>query len=904
MPKRWDDWLERRKKNSLKLGALALLNVEQLERRDVPSVVYWTGDAGTTHWNDAGNWSTVDPATTNVASQVLPGPTDSVIIDLPSVTVDHAAASQDVISSLQVTAANVTLNLSAGTLDLSGAGGSGTFQVDQTGDVVNLQGGTLKDATVTSGTTIVAGNVAGTLDGVTLDGTLQDGGNATIINGMVLNGSIFAGNSIPSGLPNSSLLTFDDSNGPQELSTTSQGQVVFGPSFATVVVTGDTLTIGAGITIHGGVTAESFAPAQASITGPINNFGNIDDDSGGTIRINFDQGPGSLFTFQGPAGPLVPWTNNGVIEVSSGQLCLGGPWTNNGSITAGSGTILDLGDLWAGPDAIDPNPTGDGWINNGTISTGSTNVTLGGNLTFSSTNLDLAALGLGTDTVSILGSLDNSSHTLVMAPGVTSVTGNWTIGPGQIDGGTIDETAAAVIVESGGTLNGVTLINPPSGGPPSGGGGGGAGGGGPEQPLDPIQSMGPNGRYVDLLYVRLLGRLADVQGGTNFVNALNSGQASQVEVVEAILHSQEYLTREATQLYQAVLGRAPDAGGLNSSVAMLASGASSTQLEAALLGSAEYYGNAGGTNAGFVMALYQTVLGRKADAPGAQNFEQELAGGVSRGTVAQQMLGSAEAVNPEIQSIYETVLNRAVDSEGLAYFGGLLINGSSPQQLFLQLATSSEFAGAVNADVGQLFVTQVYHELLNRAPDPAALTLYAGEIDAGTATRLQIVEAIQSSTEFRTDAVDTLYQTVLGRVSDSGGLAGSLAFLEQGGTPAQLEAILLSSNEFFMAKGGGTDSGFIGALYQVGLNRAVDGSAVQIFGQALSGGASRTTVIEDVFSSAESQTVELNGLYNEFLGRSADPGGLSAALASLQSGASLDQIAAILIASSEYLDRL
>jgi len=88
--------------------------------------------------------------------------------------------------------------------------------------------------------------------------------------------------------------------------------------------------------------------------------------------------------------------------------------------------------------------------------------------------------------------------------------------------------------------------------------------------------------------------------------------------VQDILHSQEYLTLEATHLYQNVFGRAPDAGGLASSVAMLAAGASSTELEAILLGSAEYYGAAGGTNAGFVSAVYQTALGRKADAPGAQ----------------------------------------------------------------------------------------------------------------------------------------------------------------------------------------------------------------------------------------------------------------------------------------------
>ena len=880
-------------KNSLKRVLCALLDIEQLERRDVPSVVYWTGDAGTTGWNDAGNWSTVDPATSNVPSQILPGPTDSVVIDLPAVTVDHSAASQDVIGSLQVTAANVTLNLSAGTLDLSGAGGSGVFQVDQAGDVVNLQGGTLKDATVTSGTTIVSGDPAGTLDGVTLDGTLQVGAKATIADGLILNGSIIVGNAVGPESALNFVLTFDDSNGPQTLS--GPGQIDF--TSGTIQISGAALTISAGITIKGGTTSNTAVPAQDWIIGPIDLQGTINDDAGALIYINFDKGPGSLFTWQGPAGTLVPWTNDGTIEVSNGMLGLGGPWTNNGSITAGSGARLNLGDDWVAPGAVDPNPTGDAWVNNGTISTDTTNVILGGNLSWSPTNLDLAALGLGKDTVSIMGTLDNSNHTLVLAPGITSVTGNWTIGPGHIDGGTIDETAATLIDEGTMTFNGVTFINPPSGDPPSGPSTS------PAQPADPVHSMGPNGRYVDLLYVRLLGRTADAQGGTYFVGALDNGQASQVEVAEQILHSQEYLTREVTQLYQTVLGRAPDAGGLASSIAMLASGASSTQFEAFLLGSAEYYSNAGGTDAKFVSALFQTVLDRKADTITVQNFTQEIAGGVSRATVAAQVLGSPDNVILELGSIYQTVLNRTFDSEGVIYFSAFLLNGGSTEQMTLQLATSSEFVGMANGDVGQVFVTQVYQALLGRAPEPAVLTSLAGAIDAGTATRLQIVAAIQNSTEYRTDAVDSLYQQVLGRAPDPSGLTGALAFLGQAGMLSQLESILLSSNEFFTVKGGGTDSGFLSALYQVALNRAVDTSSVQTFDQSLAGGASRATVVADVLFSSESQTQAVADLYNNYLGRSADPGGLTGALAGLQSGASLDQIAAMLIASPEYLDR-
>ena len=136
------NWLRRRQKKTAYPAARALPFVEHLEKRDVPSAtIYWTGGAGTTNWDQAGNWSTVDPLIGNLPSMVLPGPTDNVIIDLAGVTVDHSAGSHDVIGSLRVTGAHVTLKLSAGILDLSGAGTSGTFQVDQAGDVVNLRGG-------------------------------------------------------------------------------------------------------------------------------------------------------------------------------------------------------------------------------------------------------------------------------------------------------------------------------------------------------------------------------------------------------------------------------------------------------------------------------------------------------------------------------------------------------------------------------------------------------------------------------------------------------------------------------------------------------------------------------------------------------------------------------------------
>jgi hypothetical protein len=298
-----------------------------------PTTVYWTGAAGDDNWNDPGNWSYVD----HVAGSVLPGPNDNVVIDLSGATINHPSISYDTIASLTVTGHNVTLNLEAGTLDLSGAGTLGTFQVDQPGDVVNLMGShyltglqndVLKSATITSHTTItVPTGAGGIVDESVLNGVLQAQGSATLI--------------------------------------------------------------------------------------------------------------------------------------------LGGNWTNNGTITAGSGSTLILGDYWTAS-ANDSGAAGDAWINNGTITTNQATVALGSWLTYTRTNLN--SLNLSTDTVDLIGALDNSRRTLALVPGQTSSTGSWTLSGGRIDGGTITATGGAALVanspvfwpvvevnSTGNILDGVTL---------------------------------------------------------------------------------------------------------------------------------------------------------------------------------------------------------------------------------------------------------------------------------------------------------------------------------------------------------------------------------------------------------------------------------------------------------------
>ena len=94
-------------------------------------------------------------------------------------------------------------------------------------------------------------------------------------------------------------------------------------------------------------------------------------------------------------------------------------------------------------------------------------------------------------------------------------------------------------------------------------------------------------------------------------------------------------------------------------------GATVEQVIAAVVGSAEFYQAAGGTNAGFVNAVYGYVLNRAADAGGAGYWTGALNGGAPRSSVAAAILASQEYRIGLVASYYAQYLRRAADQGGL-----------------------------------------------------------------------------------------------------------------------------------------------------------------------------------------------------------------------------------------------
>ena len=153
--------------------------------------------------------------------------------------------------------------------------------------------------------------------------------------------------------------------------------------------------------------------------------------------------------------------------------------------------------------------------------------------------------------------------------------------------------------------------------------------------------------------------------------------------------STEYRTDLVKSLYLRFLERQADSVGLPYFVNLLGTGSTVEQVEAAMVGTTEFFQDHGSTNDGFLQALYQDVLGRLPDAEGLAYFDQGFAGGLSRGTLAGLLFGSSEYQNDLASTDFSTVLGRDAGT-GLPFFTGELQKGMTDQAVLAQILGSGE----------------------------------------------------------------------------------------------------------------------------------------------------------------------------------------------------------------------
>jgi Ca2+-binding RTX toxin-like protein len=221
------------------------------------------------------------------------------------------------------------------------------------------------------------------------------------------------------------------------------------------------------------------------------------------------------------------------------------------------------------------------------------------------------------------------------------------------------------------------------------------------------------------------------------------------------------------RLYQAALGRAGDAPGMNAHAARLDAGTSLETVALSFVDSAEFLQRYGSnmSNTAFVQQTYRNVLGREADEGGLAGWRGALDGGMSRGQMitgfseSAEFVGSFSASNPngwwdvnetaaQASRLYWGALGRAPDAAGLQGWTAALEGGMSLNQAAGGFVGSAEFQAKYGSLDNAGFVNLLYQNVLGRAADAGGLAAWVGALNAGN-TRTAVLTGFSESDEFK-----------------------------------------------------------------------------------------------------------------------------------------------------------
>ncbi|HLN28714.1 MAG TPA: DUF4214 domain-containing protein [Gemmataceae bacterium] len=208
---------------------------------------------------------------------------------------------------------------------------------------------------------------------------------------------------------------------------------------------------------------------------------------------------------------------------------------------------------------------------------------------------------------------------------------------------------------------------------------------------------------------------------------------------------------------------------------------------------------------------------------------------------------------------------------------------------------------SANANNDQIFIENVYEVLLGRVADSGGMAFWVNQLRQGS-TLSGVVSGIESSGESEQDVVQSLYERYLHRAADPGGLTTFENELASDTTIEQVATALMGSAEYYQLHGGNT-LGFVYAIYEDGLNRVPDPAGLSFFLQKLDGGTSQAGAAALIVGSGEYQTDLVEADYEALLGRPADPSGLSTGLTDLSSGLFDQAYLSFILGSTESFDK-
>ena len=255
-------------------------------------------------------------------------------------------------------------------------------------------------------------------------------------------------------------------------------------------------------------------------------------------------------------------------------------------------------------------------------------------------------------------------------------------------------------------------------------------------------------------------------GGSDTLEGSDGDNLLIGDRLEAV--SEPELAGQVYRLYLATLGREPDASGHDAWTERLLTGEQDLAgVATGFVNSPEFRATYGGLDdAGFVTLLYGNVLGRSPDAQGLANWTARLDAGMSRAEVVLGFSQSGELIKDtraeaaafardhadatwgdDVFRLYQATLDRAPDASGYANWSGRLADGMAYADAASGFVNSAEFRATYGALDNEGFVTTLYENVLDRAPDANGLTNWTARLEDGM-SRVAVVEGFAQSVEF------------------------------------------------------------------------------------------------------------------------------------------------------------
>jgi Domain of unknown function (DUF4214) len=205
----------------------------------------------------------------------------------------------------------------------------------------------------------------------------------------------------------------------------------------------------------------------------------------------------------------------------------------------------------------------------------------------------------------------------------------------------------------------------------------------------------------------------------------------------------------------------------------------------------------------FAMQQYRDFLGREAEIGGVTYWSGVIVQGMPKSQVIQSFFNSAEFQGniAPVTRLYMAFFNRIPDYDGLKYWSSLYRTGTPLATIATAFASSAEFISTYGALTNAQYVALLYQNVLNRPGEAGGLAYWTSVLDSGAMSRGSVMLGFSESAEYQQTSYNKVYVTMmyvgmLRRSPEQGGYDYWTSLLDAGLSGLPLIDQFFISNEY------------------------------------------------------------------------------------------------------------